>query len=152
MRARQGWLTASMIGRTVSHFKIVRELGRGGMGVVYVARDLDLERDVALKFLPAHSTGDERATERFIRRHHGVLQGQGRDGLPDGDRTEVRSDLRGLLVSRGPHDVPPRSRAGYRHDDRVWLPGRSTAGDELNRPQRAVPTSAGELDFGSIMR
>jgi formylglycine-generating enzyme required for sulfatase activity/dienelactone hydrolase/predicted Ser/Thr protein kinase len=55
-----------MIGRTVSHFKITRELGRGGMGIVYVARDLDLERDVALKFLPAHSTSDENAIERFV--------------------------------------------------------------------------------------
>ena len=55
-----------MIGKTVSHFRILREIGRGGMGVVYAARDLDLERDVALKFLPAHSTGDESATARFV--------------------------------------------------------------------------------------
>ena len=55
-----------MIGKTVSHFRIVRELGRGGMGVVYLARDIDLERDVALKFLPAHLTHDDSTTQRFI--------------------------------------------------------------------------------------
>ncbi len=56
-----------MIGQTVSHFKIVEAIGEGGMGVVYKARDLNLDRFVAIKFLPSHLTADERIKKRFIR-------------------------------------------------------------------------------------
>ena len=56
-----------MIGKTISHYKILSKLGSGGMGEVYMGEDTKLDRKVALKFLPAHLTKDQEATERFER-------------------------------------------------------------------------------------
>ena len=56
-----------MVGRTVSHYRVLERLGSGGMGVVYRAEDLRLARPVALKFLPAGLALDRHALERFQR-------------------------------------------------------------------------------------
>ncbi len=56
-----------MVGETLSHYRLLRKLGGGGMGVVYEAEDLSLQRHVAVKLLPEEPAGSREALDRFRR-------------------------------------------------------------------------------------
>ncbi|MCH7675974.1 hypothetical protein IH879_13620 [candidate division KSB1 bacterium] len=54
-----------MIGKTISHYKVIEKLGAGGMGEVYLAEDTEFDRKVALKFLPTQYTSNPEAVGTF---------------------------------------------------------------------------------------
>ena len=56
-----------MIGKTLSHYKIVEKIGAGGMGEVYRAVDTRLDRPVAIKILPERFSSDPELRQRFVR-------------------------------------------------------------------------------------
>ena len=54
-----------MVGKIILHYKILKKLGEGGMGAVYLAEDTKLKRNVAIKFLPRHISSNKEDRKRF---------------------------------------------------------------------------------------
>jgi len=105
---------AILVGQTISHYKILEHLGGGGMGVVYKAQDLKLDRPVALKFLPPELTRDPEAKQRFVHeakaastlQHNNICVIHDIDEAPDGQMFICMEYLEGETlkkkIERGP--------------------------------------------------
>ena len=151
-----------MIGTTLSHYRIIEPLGAGGMGEVYRAHDLHLDRDVAVKVILRHSPADSTARERFRREAHalsrlshpGVATIFDFDSQDDVDFLVMEYVPGGTLQSRlqkGPLDLDEVTRIGAEIGDAL---GDAHSRGILHRdlkPGNIVLTTAGApkiLDFG----
>jgi serine/threonine protein kinase/Tfp pilus assembly protein PilF len=106
-----------MIGQTISHYKVLEELGEGGMGVVFKAEDTKLKRIVALKFLPLELTRDSEAKERFVQEaqaasaldHPNICTIHEIDKTPDGQMFICMACYEGEIlkekINRGPLEI-----------------------------------------------
>ena len=151
-----------MIGRTLDHYRIESELGRGGMGIVYEARDLHLGRKVAVKVLPPERVADELRKQRFV---HEAKAASGLNHPNIVSIYDIRSEngVHFIVMERvegktldaiiGPKGIPPAQTLDYAAQIAAALSSAHEAGI-LHRdlkPSNVIVTAEGRvkiLDFG----
>lgn len=155
-----------MVGQTISHYRILEEIGSGGMGVVYKALDTRLERTVAVKFLRAEALGSEERRKRFIleAKAASALNHPGIVTIHDIDRYQTGREERdfivmeyvdglsiGQLMARGPFRLDEALNYGIQIADAL---GAAHSANILHRdikPGNVIVNKAGQakvLDFG----
>src|SRR4029453_10497193 len=119
-----------MLGARVAHYDVIRQLGSGGMGVVYEAEDTKLGRHVALKFLPAEMAQDTAALERFQREaqaasklnHPGICTVHAidqHDGRPFIAMELLEGETLAERIRRGSFELAPLLDVGLQIADRL---------------------------------
>jgi serine/threonine protein kinase/Tfp pilus assembly protein PilF len=152
-----------MIGKIISHYKIIEEIGRGGMGLVYKAEDIKLKRSVALKFLPTELTRDPEAKARFIReaqaasalQHHNICTIHDIDETPEGQLFIVMDCYDGKTlkqkISHGPLDCNEAIDLAIQIAEGLVRAHESGIVHRDIKPANIIITNRGEvkiLDFG----
>ena len=155
-----------LIGKTLSHYRIVEKLGAGGMGEVYRALDLRLGRDVALKLLPPDATGDRTAMERLLREaraasalHHpnvvAFYDVEEIDGAPMIVMEHVVGETLAAILSRGPLPFAQLLEVGVQVADALETAHAAHMVHRDIKPSNIILTPEGQakvLDFGLAKR
>ena len=154
-----------MIGSQISHYRILSKIGKGGMGEVYLAEDLQLDRKVALKFLPDGQVPDETSRRRllreanaaarldhpFITKVYEVGQGDAAPGIPFIAMELVEGETLRERLTRGPLSLPDALRIASEIADALEFARQRGIVHRDLKPANVMLTGDGHakvMDFG----
>ena len=154
-----------MIGRTVSHYRILSHVGAGGMGTVYLAEDTKLQRRVAMKFLPADAARSREASARLVREARAasaldhpnigtIYEIDEADGQPFIVMAYYEGETLATRLARGPLPIAEVARVVAQVADALDAAHRAGIVHRDLKPSNLMLTAAGHvkvLDFGIAM-
>ncbi len=154
-----------MIGRTVSHYRILSHVGAGGMGTVYLAEDTKLQRRVAMKFLPADAARSREASARLVREARAasaldhpnigtIYEIDEADGQPFIVMAYYEGETLATRLARGPLPIAEVARIVAQVADALDAAHRAGIVHRDLKPSNLMLTAAGHvkvLDFGIAM-